>query len=164
MTQDTQPYVIRNGSPHQLGARSDGNGVNFAVFSDHANRIELCLFSPDGTTEITRLLLPQRLGPVWYGYVPDLPVGTLYGYRAHGSYAPEQGHRFNPNKLLLDPYTRELHGTWARDTAQLGYDANAPELDLSFDARDSAPSVPKSVVSDPALFELVDHHPKGNWD
>ncbi|MGR3660131.1 MAG: glycogen debranching protein GlgX [Paracoccaceae bacterium] len=159
MTQKLSDLRIRNGSPHVLGARFDGNGVNFAVFSENASQIDLCIFSDDGKEELIQLALPERLGPVWYGYVPDLPVGTLYGYRAHGSYSPENGHRFNPNKLLLDPYTRELSGAWRLDEETLGYDANSPSLDLSFDPRDSAPFVPKSVVSDPALFEYIKNLP-----
>ena len=165
MTQNQQQkFEIRGGRPQKLGARFDGDGVNFAVFSAHASQIDLCIFSSDGKSEIARLSLPERLGPVWYGYVPDLPVGTLYGYRAHGSYSPENGHRFNPNKLLMDPYTRELSGEWVADSAVLGYDSNSSGLDLSFDARDSAPFVPKSVVSDPKLFELVENHPNGDWN
>lgn len=168
-------YRLSSGSPQHLGARHDGSGVNFAVFSEHASRIELCLFSADGLRETTRITLPERTGPIWHGYLANLPVGTLYGYRAYGSYAPEQGHRFNPNKLLMDPYTRELHGDWTTDPAVLGYDDNSSAGDLSFDPRDSAPFVPKSVVSDPALFQaarpgrhkksqndlIYEAHPKG---
>ncbi|MGJ5617758.1 glycogen debranching protein GlgX [Sulfitobacter sp. MF3-043] len=143
---------IRGGTDRKLGAHHDGSGVNFAVFSENATKIELCLFSPDGVSEKARIALPERTGPVWHGYMPDLPIGTLYGYRAHGNYAPERGHRFNPNKLLIDPYTRELSGEWGSDPAQLGYDITSSAEDTSFDTRDSAPFVPKSVVSDPALF------------
>lgn len=155
----TQMYQLRTGSPQHLGARYDGNGVNFAVFSANARQLFLCLYSADGKSEIARLPLTDRLGPVWFGYVPDLPVGALYGYRADGNYAPDQGHRFNINKLLSDPYTLEFSGTWTNDPATLGYDQKSPELDLSFDSRDSAPFVPKSVVSDPALFEILADHP-----
>ena len=166
---------ILGGNPHRLGAFHDGNGVNFAVFSANATKIELCLFSPDGKNETARIALPERTGPIWHGYLKRLPVGTLYGYRAHGTYAPEFGHRFNPNKLLLDPYARELFGEWVNDPATLGYDAASSAEDLSFDASDSASFVPKSVVSDPALFEnfkkgahsksssdlIYEAHPKG---
>ncbi len=103
-------YKVSGGSPRRLGAHHDGSGVNFAVFSENASKIELCLFSQDGATELQRIALPERTGTVWHGHLEGLPVGTLYGYRAHGVYAPEQGHRFNPNKLLMDPYTREMHG------------------------------------------------------
>ena len=164
-----------SGCPNSLGAHHDGNGVNFAVFSQHATKIELSLFTEDGNREVARLALPERSGPVWHGYLAGLPTGTLYGYRAHGAYAPEHGHRFNPNKLLLDPYTREMHGDWVNNPATLGYDEASSAADLSFDTKDSAPFVPKSVVSDPTLFEglragcykalnkdlIYEAHPKG---
>ncbi len=145
-------FRISGGSPRRLGAHHDGEGVNFAIFSENCAVMELCLFSPDGKTETARIKLPERTGPIWHGYVAGLPIGALYGYRAHGRYAPEQGHRFNPNKLLLDPYTRELFGAFEHQPTTLGYDMDAPNEDLSFDETDSAPFVPKSVVSDPALF------------
>ena len=145
-------YQIIAGTPYQFGARPDGNGVNFAVFSEHASRIDLCLFSPDGLTEIAQLTLPEKTGPIWHGYVSGLPIGALYGLRAHGSYVPEQGHRFNANKLLMDPYTRELHGTWQSLDKTLGYDKKSPGQDLSFDTQDSAQYVPKAVVSAAELF------------
>ena len=146
------PFPVSAGLHDRLGAHYDGGGVNFAVFSEHASRIELCLFSPDGTKEISRIRLPERTGSIWHGYVEGLSVGCLYGYRAHGSYAPEAGHRFNPNKLLNDPYTREYFGHWSRHANTLGYDISSPEKDLSFNRSDSAPHVPKSVVPDPCLF------------
>ncbi|MGB7319083.1 MAG: glycogen debranching protein GlgX [Planktotalea sp.] len=166
---------LSSGSPNRLGAHHDGAGVNFAVFSENASKIELCLFSADGTLETARIALPERTGPVWHGYVSGLPVGTIYGYRAHGDYAPAQGHRFNPNKLLLDPYTRELHGDWVNSPVTLGYEDASAKEDLSFDTRDSAPFVAKSIVSDPELFEglrqgqhrkassdlIYEAHPKG---
>ena len=102
-----------------------------------------------GGNEVARIALPERNGAIWHGYVPGLGPRALYGFRAHGPYAPEQGHRFNPNKLLMDPYARELRGAWVRNQAILGYDPTAPEGDLSFDTSDSAPFVPKSVVVDP---------------
>ena len=145
---------IRSGRPHKLGAHFDGEGTNFAVFSENATRVTLCLFSPDGTKEEQRIDLPERIGAVWYGYMPGLQPGTLYGYRVNGPYAPYHGHRFNPNKLLMDPYTRELHGEFTDHPATYGYNPDAPEADLSFSETDSAPHVPKSVVSDPALFPL----------
>lgn len=166
---------LSGGSPNTLGAHHDGAGVNFAVFSEHASKIELCLFSSDGKCEVERVTLPERTGPIWHGYLKGLPVGTLYGYRAYGDYAPEQGHRFNPNKLLLDPYTRELSGDWMNDPVTLGYQDGSDAEDLSFDTRDSAPYVPKSVVSNPSLFQgarprpaaasdtdlIYEAHPKG---
>lgn len=157
-------YAISSGSPVKLGAHFDGEGVNFAVFSAHATQIELCLFDRYGQREITRFVLPERTGDIWHGYVSALTPGTLYGYRAHGSYAPEQGHRFNAHKLLLDPYTRELSGSWVNDPATLGYDRTSSALDLSFDRRDSAPFVPKSVVSDPAMFAPVTQPIATPWE
>lgn len=136
---------ILAGSFSRLGAHCDGEGVNFAVFSENAARIELCLFDAQGT-ETHRVDLPERSGPVWHGYVPGLAPGCRYGYRAHGVYAPERGHRFNPNKLLIDPYARALEGAFVQSDALYGFDIRAPEEDLSFDGRDSAPFVPKSVV------------------
>ena len=144
-------YTIREGSPARLGAHLDEDGVNFAVFSDHASRIEVCLFSEDGTKEIARLGLPDRSGPIWHGRIDGLKAGALYGLRAHGAYAPEQGHRFNPNKLLLDPYARDLSGVWQNHPALLGYKKTAAEEDLSFDTRDSAAFVPKAVITEPDL-------------
>lgn len=140
------------GCPHDLGARYDGHGTNFAVFSEHAAQVYLCLFSTDGRNEIQRIPLPERSGSVWHGYVPGLKPGALYGYRADGVYAPEAGQRFNVNKLLLDPYAQELRGTFTADSTLFGYQTDAPEADLSFDARDSASVLPRSVVSDPAMF------------
>ncbi len=154
---------FQEGSPNQMGARFDGEGTNFAVFSAHASKIDLCLFSPDGKTEIARQPLPERNGPVWHGYVPGLAPGALYGFRAHGAYAPEQGHRFNSNKLLMDPYTRELSGDWSGNSATLGYDISSSGEDLSFNNRDSAPFVPKSVVSDPGLFTSIEKRPCNDW-
>ncbi len=132
-----------------MGATWDGEGVNFAVFSENASRIELCLFSDDGRTEVARLDLPERTGPVWHGYAAGLQPGALYGYRAHGPYAPERGHRFNPNKLLIDPYARRISGSWSYNDALLGYNANAPGMDLSFSDIDSAPFTPRGVVTAP---------------
>jgi len=145
-------YAATAGIFDQLGAHHDGGGVNFAVFSENATRIELCLFSPDGINELSRITLPERTGSIWHGYVEGLPIGTLYGYRAHGSYAPEAGHRFNPNKLLNDPYTREYFGQWTNHTATFGYNLESSGDDLSFNRSDSAPHVPKSVVSNPNMF------------
>ncbi len=145
-------FQVSAGCHQRLGANHDGGGVNFAVFSEHATKIELCLFSPDGKKETSRIVLPERTGSIWHGYLEGLPVGCLYGYRAHGSYAPESGHRFNPNKLLCDPYTREYFGRWTNHPGTFGYDMSSSEEDLSFDCTDSSPHVPKSVVPDPALF------------
>ncbi len=159
-------FSVTAGTFDRLGAHHDGGGVNFAVFSEHASKIELCLFSADGGREVGRVRLPERTGPVWHGYVEGLPVGSLYGYRAHGSYAPESGHRFNPNKLLNDPYTREYSGHWRHHAATFGYDTSSPEGDLSFSRADSGPHVPKSVVSDPGTFGGIPggRHGRGDSD
>ena len=105
--------VILAGNPAELGASFDGDGVNFAVFSENAEALDLCLFDENGT-ETARLPLPERDGDIWYGRVPGLTPGQHYGFRAHGAFAPKDGHRFNPAKLLLDPYARRLtgHPTW----------------------------------------------------
>ncbi|WP_300034960.1 glycogen debranching protein GlgX [uncultured Roseobacter sp.] len=145
-------FDITQGSPHPMGATLQGDGVNFAVFSANAHRVELCLFSPDGAREEQRLTLPERSGDIWHGFLPGLRPGALYGYRVYGPYAPLEGHRFNPHKLLMDPYTRELRGAWRNGPGLLGYKKTAREEDLSFDTVDSAPLVPKSVVSEPELF------------
>ena len=148
--------TLTSGAPNHLGARFDGEGTNFAVFSENASHIDLCLFSEDGTIEEHRLTLPERTGHVLHGYAPGVKPGQIYGYRAHGPYAPELGHRFNPNKLLLDPYAREFHGQWTNHDATLGYQRRSKRLDLSFDEQDSAPHVAKGVVSSPDLFTHIE--------
>jgi glycogen operon protein len=142
-------FVVRPGSPTPLGATYDGGGVNFALFSAHATRADLCLFDPEGRAEIARLTLPDYTDQVFHAYVEGVGPGQVYGYRVHGPYEPEAGHRFNPNKLLLDPYARGHTGAMVWDPACFGYVIGADEADLSFDERDSAPFVPKSVVVDP---------------
>lgn len=154
---------VEPGSPIRLGAHFDGEGTNFALFSENAHQVWLCLYSPDGASEIQRLALPERSGSVWHGYVPGVRPGALYGYRVAGPYEPARGHRFNPNKLLIDPYARAFHGTFAPHGATLGYCAGTPEADLSFDTRDSAPYVPKCVVPDPCQFAPAAPLGRG-WD
>ena len=141
--------TITAGHPAPLGASFDGAGVNFALFSQHGSRVQLCLFDARGRE--TRLDLPERDGHVWHGYIPGLRPGQKYGYRVDGPYVPAQGHRFNPNKLLIDPYAKRLTGSPVQHDALLGYRARDPAADLSFDPRDSAPFVPRSVVVDPAF-------------
>ena len=153
----------RAGRAHPLGVHWDGEGANVAVFSENATRIELCLFSEDGRRETARLALPERSGPVWHGWLPGLAPGSLYGLRAHGPHAPECGHRFNPDKLLLDPYARALHGRLVPGDACLGYDPASPEGDLSFSNVDSAPSMPKCVVTAPAPVVPDDERPHTPW-
>jgi isoamylase len=151
-------HATAAGQPWPMGASLTGDGVNFAVFSAHAERIELCLFSPDGRKEIARLPMLDRDGDVWHIHVGGLTAGTVYGFRAHGPYAPEQGHRFNPNKLLLDPYARALEGRLKWSDAVMGYKIGSSRGDLSFDTRDSAFAVPKAVVTDPS-FDWGDDAP-----
>ncbi|MFV0335136.1 MAG: glycogen debranching protein GlgX [Tropicimonas sp.] len=153
-------FVISGGRPAPLGATFDGDGVNFAVFSQHASAMEVCLFSADGRTETQRLSLPERDGDVWYGYVSGLRAGQYYGLRAHGPYRPDEGHRFNPNKLLLDPYAKRLTGTPVWHDALMGYQVGSNARDLSFDTRDSASFMPRCVVEDPAFSWGDDTHPR----
>ena len=147
------------GSPFPLGATPDDEGVNFAIFSRHAEKVELCLFDESGKRETQRLALRERTDFVWHGYVPGLKPGQLYGYRVHGEYAPEQGHRFNPNKLLLDPYAKALAGKIEWSDAQFGYTIGHKKEDLSFDKRDSAPGMPKCRVVDDRFDWNGDCHP-----
>ncbi|NQV99232.1 MAG: glycogen debranching protein GlgX [Rhodospirillales bacterium] len=147
-------YEISRGTSNPVGATCDQNGVNFSVFSAWAEKIELCLFSADGTKEIQRLALPERDGDLWHGYVPGLKANALYGYRAHGPFAPEAGHRFNANKLLLDPYAKKIHGAVQWSGSVMGYQAGSSRHDLSFDTQDSAQAMPKSVVQ--AIADKVD--------
>ena len=134
-----------------MGSSLTGDGVNFAVFSAHAEMMELCLFSPDGRKELARLPLRDRDGDIWHIHVGGLTAGQVYGYRAHGPYDPERGHRFNPHKLLLDPYARALEGRLRWSDALMGYRIGSPRGDLSYDTRDSAFAVPKAVVCDPSF-------------
>src|SRR5690348_14908797 len=109
------------GRPYPLGATWDGEGVNFALFSESAEKVELCIFDAAGHQELARIVLPEYTDQVWHGYLPDARPGLLYGYRVHGPYDPANGHRFNPNKLLLDPYATALHGTLRWTDAHFGY-------------------------------------------
>ena len=157
------PETLGPGRPFPLGATCDGLGINFAVFSANAQRIDLCLFEPSGRHEIARYTLPEYTDEVWHGYLPDAAAGLLYGYRAYGRYAPEQGHRFNHHKLLLDPYARGLAGTVHWSDALFGYRQHTPRRDLSFDRRDSGPSMPKCVVTDDSFNWGDDRGPEVPW-
>ena len=140
--------VVEAGDPTVRGATFDGQGTNFAIFSGYAERVELCLFDNNGN-ETERLTLPEYTDEIWHGYVPGICPGQHYGYRVHGAYNPEAGHRFNANKLLIDPYAKLIHGEikWGQPT--YGYKFEDEAADLSFDETDSAPFMPKSVVIDP---------------
>ena len=162
MTSKTKRALLA-GRPYPLGVHWDGEGANVAVFSENATGIELCVFSGDGRRETERVALPERSGPVRHGYLPGLAPGTLYGLRAHGPHAPERGHRFNPNKLLLDPYARALRGRFAAGDACLGYDPASPDGDLSFSSVDSAPAMPKCVVTAPTPPVPAGERPDTPW-
>src|SRR5216684_5620095 len=112
---------VTEGKPFPLGATWDGLGVNFALFSAHATKVELCLFDDSGETELERIELPEYTDEVWHGYLPAARPGTVYGYRVHGPYEPDAGHRFNPNKLLIDPYAVAHRGKLKWDPADFGY-------------------------------------------
>ncbi|MEM1064728.1 MAG: glycogen debranching protein GlgX [Pseudomonadota bacterium] len=146
----TTRAAVTAGRPTPLGATPDEGGVNFAVFSTHATRMTLCLFDSDGFE--TRIDLPEREGDVWHGHVAGIKPGQRYGYRAYGPYRPDHGHRFNPNKLLLDPYARRITGHPVWDDALMGYTVGAAAADLSFDPRDSAPMMPRCIVEAPLTF------------
>ncbi|SOD97130.1 glycogen debranching protein GlgX [Caenispirillum bisanense] len=139
------------GSPYPLGATFDGSGTNFALFSAHAEKVELCLFDHGGRTETARIPLPEYTHEIWHGYLPDVRPGQLYGYRVHGPYDPANGHRFNHHKLLLDPYAKALHGELKWDDALFAYIVGDPAEDLSFSTTDSARFMPKCRVIDPAF-------------
>ncbi|WP_237763499.1 glycogen debranching protein GlgX [Falsirhodobacter sp. alg1] len=144
-----------------LGADVDAEGTNFALFSENATRVELCLFDETGENELQRLDMPLMEGGIWHGYIPGIRPGQAYGYRVHGPYEPTQGHRFNPNKLLLDPYAREVVGHTVWDDALFGYEL--PGDDLTFDERDSAPFMPKAVVADPEFDWDADRALNHRW-
>lgn len=152
--------AMTGGSATPLGATVTDTGVNFAVFSDHATRMTLCLFDEAGVE--TRIDLPEREGGIWHGHIEGVKAGQHYGYRADGPSAPSDGHRFNAHKLLLDPYARQItgHPDWGQ--AVYGFDLKAKEADLSFDATDSAPMMPRAVVTDFAPEPA--NHPRTPWD
>jgi glycogen operon protein len=140
------------GRPYPLGATWDGQGVNFALCSENASAVELCLFDgPAGEREAQRIRLEERTDQVWHCYVPGLWPGQHYGYRVHGPYEPRAGHRFNPHKLLIDPYAKAISGTVEWSDAMFGYRIGDPEADLSFDERDNAANLPRCVVVDEAF-------------
>jgi isoamylase len=146
------------GVPYPLGASWDAQGCNFAVFAGHAEQLDLCLFDAHGRNELRRLSMPECTDGIWHAYVPGVQPGQLYGYRAHGPYEPEQGHRYNANKLLLDPHARALAGQLRWSDALYGYRITSPRSDLSFDRRDSAFAMPKAVVT-VDRFEWGDDEP-----
>lgn len=153
MLNDTVKHQRRvwPGLSYPFEATWDGSGTNFAIFSAHAEKVELCLFDETGGREADRIDLPECTHEVWHGYLPDVHIGQLYGYRVSGPYEPDKGHRFNHHKLLLDPYAKALRGRLLWDDALYGYTIGDPRADMSFDMRDSAPFMPKCQVIDPAF-------------
>ncbi len=151
------------GRSYPRGAIWDGEGVNFALFSEHAEKVELCIFDHEGRRELQRIELRERTDLVWHCYLPEARPGMLYGYRVHGPYKPEEGHRFNPHKLLLDPYARNIDGQVHWSDALFGYTIGSKREDLSFDRRDSARGMPKCKVTDPAFTWGEDRHPEVPW-
>ncbi|MCA9062454.1 MAG: glycogen debranching protein GlgX, partial [Planctomycetaceae bacterium] len=152
------------GKPYPLGATWDGQGVNFALYSENATQVELCLFdNPQDECETACILLTEQTDLVWHAYLPDIRPGQLYGYRVNGPYDPHQGHRFNKSKLLLDPYARALGRGINWSDTMFGYDVHSPSGDLSFDERDSAGYAPLAVVADNDFDWDGDRHPRIPW-
>lgn len=148
------------GDPYPLGATWDGEGVNFALFSENAEKVELCIFDSRGRREVQRIEMPEQTDQVWHAYLPEARPGLLYGYRVYGPYRPELGHRFNPNKLVLDPYAKFLVGRMRWSDAQFGYRVGHKNEDLSFDRRNSAAGMPKCQVIDSAFTWGNDRPPR----
>ena len=155
---------ISAGFPHPLGATWDGRGTNFALFSANATKVELCLFDREGRRETERIPLPERTDDVWHVYLSHVAPGQLYGYRVHGPYEPEAGHRFNAHKLLIDPYSKRLGGHFSWNDAHFGYRTGAKQADLSFDRRDNARFMFKSVVVDVAHTWARERRPGAPWE
>lgn len=162
MSNEPQP-IVWPGQPYPLGSTWDGEGVNFALYSEHAEKVELCLFDSSGKRETLRVQIREQTDMVWHGYLPELRPGQLYGYRVYGPYAPEQGHRFNHHKLLLDPYGKQVQGTIRWSDAHFGYRVGHRQEDLSFDRRDDAIGMPKNRVIDSAFTWESDAPPKIPW-
>jgi len=151
---------LGTGRPYPLGAHFDPRGANFALFSAHAEKVELCLFDTHGRRETDRLALPENTNGIWHGHLADVYPGLLYGYRVHGPYAPEQGHRFNPSKLLLDPYARDIVGDLHLSDAHFGYRVGSARGDRSFDRRDNARVMPKCRLIDDTFHWGEDRPPR----
>jgi isoamylase len=151
------------GRPYPRGATWDGEGVNFALFSETADNVELCLYDASGRREMQRIVLRERTDDVWHCYLPEARPGLVYGYRVHGPYRPEEGLRFNPNKLLADPYAKDFVGNLRWSDALYGYTIGHKREDLSFDRRDSAAFMPKSRVLEPAFTWGDDRPPDIAW-
>ncbi|MFN3077147.1 MAG: alpha-amylase family glycosyl hydrolase, partial [Alphaproteobacteria bacterium] len=158
-----QSWTVWPGTPDPLGATWDGRGVNFAIFSAHAEKVELCLFDSLGRREEDRIVLPEYTEQVWHGYLPDARPGLVYGYRVYGPYDPKRGHRFNGNKLLVDPYARNILGRMTWHSSNFGYRLDSVRQDLSFDRRDNARYMPKCVVTAPTFLWQDERRPGTSW-
>ncbi len=157
------PTQIWPGKPYPLGANWDGAGVNFSLFSENATRVELCLFDEPNAKRETRIPLRHQTHQIWHGYLPEARPGQFYGYRVYGPYEPKEGHRFNPAKLVLDPYAKAIHGTVQWSDALFGYCVGHEDQDLSRSDSDSAAGMPKCVVVEPAFSWGNDMPPATPW-
>ena len=162
MVIQTEP-IVWPGRPYPLGATWDGEGVNFAIFSEHAEAIELCLFDQAGRRELQRVRIKEQTDQVWHCYLPEARPGLIYGYRVYGPYDPNKGHRFNPNKLLLDPYAKQIVGELKWSDSHFGYRVGSKNADLSMDRRDSAAGMLKAMVVDSAFTWGTDRSPRTPW-
>src|SRR5579872_3403497 len=160
-----RPSRVWPGRPNPLGATWDGKGVNFAIFSAHAEKVELCLLDRTGQHEQARIVLPEYTDETWHCYLPEVRPDQLYGYRVHGPYDPASGHRFNPNKLLIDPYAKSIEGPILWDAANaLPYVPTGDEdADLEMDDEDDADAIPKCLVVDPQFDWEDDAPPATPW-
>ena len=153
--------TVQPGSPFPLGATWNGQGVNFALYAENATGVDLCLFdSKEQQNESARIKVDERTYHVWHIYIPGLKPGQLYGYRVYGRYEPEYGHRFNPNKFVIDPYAKAISDTVHWHDALFGYEVGHPDADLSFSGQDSVPFMPRCVVIDPTFDWEEDRAPK----
>ncbi|MGN6484557.1 MAG: glycogen debranching protein GlgX, partial [Thermomicrobiales bacterium] len=161
MSQHAEPERIRPGRPYPLGSTWDGHGTNFAVFSEHAEAIEICLYEDGEETPSRVFSLPEQTTRVWHGYIDGVAPGTLYGIRAHGPFNPERGLRFNAAKVLLDPYAKAIHGAITWDPSVYADAFEDPEDDLSLDESPSDAAMPKAIVVDSGFDwegdTLLDH-------
>src|SRR5215472_7805090 len=162
MVIQTQP-IVWPGRPYPLGATWDGEGVNFALFSEHAEAVELCLFDQTGRRELHRVRIKEQTDQVWHCYLPEARPGLIYGYRVFGPYEPEKGLRFNPHKLVIDPYAKQIVGDLKWSDSHFGYRIDHKNTDLSLDRRDSAPGMLKATVIDPAFTWGTDRPPRTPW-
>jgi isoamylase len=155
--------AVWSGRPYPRGAYWDGEGVNFAVFSEHAEKVELCLFDAKGRSEVQRIELKEQTNLVWHCYLPEARPGLLYGVRAYGPYRPQEGHRFNPHKLLIEPYAKDIVGTPRWSDAHFGYSIGSKDADMSFSRRDNAGEMPKCRVIDQTFKWGNDQPPDIHW-